>query len=526
MVKYRIKVKNSAGDFIGEFTVYRNLNFGKRLNNYGTASFEIPVKDSKTASLISPRRYTVWIYREEDGVSNLVWAGEQALRKAVLDDKKNNWAEIICYTWFEQLSNRFTEATRRYFQVDQGEIAWDLIDRTQRFIDEFEEATFGSNDPDDPYDNTEADDGPGSVGPAFNFYQSFETTLPAIVRQISLPFVKDDLPVIGTMRVSLYTDNAGEPGVELEDSIKDLSSDLIPDGAPHTWLTILYENDDVQLAENSIYWLKFEWTPAAENNGWMRWPIRSNTWNEHPVWSEDEQVMDEMNGDDEIFQFYIVLDVPVEDSTNQTFGITRGSIEITTDRDRTYNNQNIMQAIINLSNVLSGFDFEITDEKVFNVANVIGTDLTDSIKLKYGLNVKSCTVTDDFTDPINRAIVLGEATDESTLQRVDRNDTDLQDLYKVRENVQSEMDVSEIETLQDKGDAMIRKYGTPLSSITVDIAASTVKVIDFSNGDLIRAIIKSGIFDIDEEYRIFEWELKFDEKNAENLSVILGRFTI
>lgn len=345
MVKYRIKVKDSLGNLLGEFDTYRNLTFGKRLNNYGQSSFEIPVEDTKLNSLVALRQYTIEIHRVEDGDSSLVWAGEQALRKGELDPIKNNWASIHSYTWLEQLSNRFTEAERTFTAVDQALIAWTLIDETQ-------------------------------------------------------------------------------------------------------------------------------------------------------------------------------------DQTDGDFGITEGTIETTIDRDRQYFNQNIMEAIINLSNVLGGFDFEITDAKVFNAASIIGVDRTDSVILTYGVNITKCTVTEDFSNPVNRAIILGEATDETSLQRVERNDTASQDLYKVRENVESQMDVSELETLEDMGDAMLRKYKSRLFKVDVDILPSSLKVTDFAMGDLIRLKIKNGIYDIDETYRIFEYSVSVDALNKETLKLVLGNFTI
>lgn len=345
MVKYRIKVKDSLGNILGEFDTYRKLSFSKRLNNYGQASFEIPVKDTKLNSLVALRQYTIEIYREEDGVSNLVWAGEQALRKGELDPIKNNWAGIFSYTWFEQLSNRFTDAERIFTGIDQGEIAWTLIDETQ---------------------------------------------------------TQDD-------------------------------------------------------------------------------------------------------GD---------------------FGIVEGTIEETVERDREYFNDNIMESIINLSNVLGGFDFEVTDLKQFNVASIIGVDRTDSITLTYGLNITKCSITEDFSNPVNRAIILGEATDETSLQRVERNDVPSQDLYKVRENVESQMDVSELTTLEDMGDAMLRKYKSRLFKVDVDILPSSIKVTDFAMGDLVRLKIQDGIYDIDETYRIFEYSVSVDHLNKETLKLVLGNFTI
>ena len=344
---YRILVKDENDNFIGEFDKFDELKFGKRLNNYGTASFKIPANDSKASSLISLRKYTVWIYYEKNSISTLVWSGEQAMREAELKDSNNNWCTIHCYDWLEMFSSRYTANEKIFTNTDAGQIAMTLIDETQAL-------------------------------------------------------------------------------------------------------------------------------------------------------------------------------------TNGDFGIIEGDIEVTVDRDRTYHNDNIMESIINLSAVLSGFDFEITNDKIFNVYNLKGEDKTETVILEYGVNMTEAQIIEDFTSPVNKAIVLGQSTDDlEDLVRVERNDTDLQLENKIREDVLSEMDVSDTITMESKGDALIRKYGTSLFKIDIDLLKSTnISLLDFSLGDLIRLIIKYGIYDIDEGYRIFEWAVEFDNNNAEKINLILGKFTI
>ena len=331
--------------FLGELQNFRNLKFGKRLNNYGSFSFEIPANDPKASSLVGLRKYGIWVYRDEGDESVLVWSGEQAMREGNLDSEGNNWVTIYCYGWLERLNHRFTGALREFDAVDAGQIAWTLIEETQ-------------------------------------------------------------------------ADSYGD------------------------------------------------------------------------------------------------------------FGITKGEIEATMNRDRKYYNQNIMEAIINLSDVLSGFDFEITDDMVFNIKNIIGEDKTNSIVLEYGKNIKNARIIEDFIQPTNRAIVLGEATDEDNLQRVEIDDKDLQEENKLRESLLSEMDVSDILTLEDKGYAMIDKYGTALLKLDIDLLEKGPNISNFGLGDMIKVKINSGIYDIDEDYRVFEWEVGFDDNNVEKLSLVLGRLGI
>lgn len=338
MVQFQIVVKDSAGVKLGEFDTYRNLSFGKRLNDYGTCEFEILVTDPKAISLVALRQYTVEIYRLEGGDTTLVWAGEQALRKGSLKVDRNNWCTIVCFTWFEQLKKRYTDALVVYEAEDQGQIAVDLID-----------------------------------------------------------------------------------------------------GA---------------------------------------------------------------------------------------FDITTGDVPATVDRDRTYYNQNVYEAIINLANVLSGFDFEITDAKVFNVYEVQGVDRTDSVILEYGHNMTEAEVIEDFTNPINRAIVLGEMEGEDELQRVERNDAGSQSLYGLREETATDNDISELATFQEKGDSILRKYAGPLMRIENAILKSSISITSFALGDEIGLKINSGMYDIDESYRVFEWTVTVGVDNTESLTLVLSNFTL
>lgn len=217
----------------------------------------------------------------------------------------------------------------------------------------------------------------------------------------------------------------------------------------------------------------------------------------------------------------LISDTNTDDAT----GITIGTINATTDRDRTYYNQNIAEAIINLANVVSGFDFEITDTKVFNVYDILGTDKTDSVIFQYGHNVKNMTITEDFVNPVNRALVLGEATGESSLQRVERDDAGLQTTYGLFEGRFTEISTSNLGTLQDKGDAAIRKYGLALLKVGFDLVGNNTPSIDtFGCGDGIRLMAAWGYYDIDEQYRVFEYNVTFDSKNVERLDLTLGKF--
>ena len=175
----------------------------------------------------------------------------------------------------------------------------------------------------------------------------------------------------------------------------------------------------------------------------------------------------------------------------------------------------------------SGYDFEITNEKVFNVYSIKGVDRSNEIVLEYGKNVDSMHVIEDFTHPSNRAIVLGEVIGETTIQRVDTDDIVSQETYKLREYVDTESEPSEPGTFSDVGEAINRKYGSALFRVDVKLVrGSDPSINDFDLGDVVKIIAKKGIYNINEEYRVFEWEIQYASDNTETLTILLGKFTL
>ncbi|MFA9228563.1 MAG: phage tail protein, partial [Agathobacter rectalis] len=325
-----------------EFNSYKKLEMGKRLNNYGTASITLPINDSKASSLVALRRNTVWIYRGSDNL----WSGEMALRKGELDSKGGGLITIHCFDWLEQLRNRYTEKDLRYDQIDQGEIAWDLVDRSQL-------------------------------------------------------------------------------------------------------------------------------------------------------------------------------------QTNGDFRFTRGVITPTKLRDREYHSQQLLEILINLSKVIEGFDFEISNARMFNVYPQIGIYRGATVKLKHGQNMHATSILEDFTNPVNRAIVQGQPIiEDPEILRVERNALTEQGIYKLREDLYSDLDISEEETFEEKGDALLQKYKQALIQIEIDIMPTSPKITEFALGDIIPVIIKKGVYDINENYRIFEWKLTYDSDNVEKITLVIGKYTI
>lgn len=523
---YRILVKDENGNFIGEFDKFKSLKFNKRLNNYGMAEFEIPANDEKASDLVSLRRYTVEIYQQVNANSVLVWAGEQAAREGKLDSAGNNWITIYCYTWFEQLKNRFTRSFRRFDGVDAGQIAWELIEETQKnyqYLNSVKntpqtasnDASYGDHAW--GYDDTNLQTSIENLDDTYCVIEPDDTEDSNYLKITNFGFaIPTGAEILGIkVGFNRYVDQ-GAGSFNVYDSrvriIKGGTIQSDEDKAKEDAWILGYDNKDWEdYGGEEDLWTQ-TWTPADINNSGFGVAISAYVSGVGPVGLIDNC---------RITVYYR------EEGDYGDFGITEGTIEATMNRDRGYYNQNIMEAIISLSNVISGFDFEITDTKEFNVASIIGEDKTNEVVLEYGHNISNVRIFEDFINPVNRAIVLGEPTDDTNLARIERENTTLQETYKVREEVVSDMDISETDTFEEKGDAVLRKYESALISLDIDtIKDPETDITDFSLGDSVKLIIKDGIYNINEDYRIFEWDVEIDEMNVEKIKLILGKFTL
>ena len=509
--------EDKSNFFIGEINNFKNLYFNKRLNNYGTCRFDILVDDTEANALISLCEYEVYIYKVTSTGDVLVWSGEQRRRTGSLVENHDDWCTIYCYDWLYALKDRYTAESVIYKDYDNVE----LLPNQSFSIPE----AIGTVPFDDESKILLDDTNYASVTIASSekttylidaHYYDFEIPADATIRGIEVTvkqyrekqqptgYAKDIKVFINkTLNYSPILNLATNADLPSTDTEMIYGSDtnlwgltLTPTEVNNQLIVFLqYVGVDVILNINCVY-IKVYYSVGnvikVTDSGAIAWDL-----------IETSQL-----------------------KTNGDLGITEGTIATTQDRTRTYNNQNIMEAIINLSDVINGFDFEITDDKVFNVYTVKGDDLTDSLILEYGRNLQSVSIDEDFTTPCNNAIVLGEVIDGTELTRVDRPDTTTQAKYKLREMVLSADNVIDENTLNAKGDAMLYKYKEPLIKITFEVMRGKVDITQFSLGDLIRLIIKKGCYNIDSTYRIFEWTVDHENDNTEKLSLILGELGI
>jgi uncharacterized protein YbjQ (UPF0145 family) len=189
--------------------------------------------------------------------------------------------------------------------------------------------------------------------------------------------------------------------------------------------------------------------------------------------------------------------------TYGALGITRGVHPATINRDRTYRFEYIDTAIEGLSNknILNGFDFEITNEKVFNIFYPEKGDFRSNIIIEYGHNIDGYQITENgLTGLVNQAVVIGENFGDDIVSVTRDAENDYKAAYGLLQETVSEKDVQEAATLQDKGDKFLANWKFPRKTINVDLKFDSPLFTNYEVGDRIK--VKIAQENVDEYYRV------------------------
>jgi hypothetical protein len=205
-------------------------------------------------------------------------------------------------------------------------------------------------------------------------------------------------------------------------------------------------------------------------------------------------------------------------------------IEATKDRDRTYEYKNVAEAVIELTEVIGGFDWfpVYLDPRVseaqqmtmeFHVAARIGQDRPTAI-FEYGEGTLENCASYSFTTglPINWVIAIGGGTPPFVEEAIDASSRLLYNTHKV---LVSATDVVESETLLDKAQDALRPGIVHVTEFKPDPALAPLPWEDFWIGDNIRVNVDDGAFQLQIEPRVQTIEVGVDD--SDNISdVVIG----
>lgn len=210
--------------------------------------------------------------------------------------------------------------------------------------------------------------------------------------------------------------------------------------------------------------------------------------------------------------------------TDGDLGFTFDSIPATKDRDRDYKLDNIMEAFINMSNVIDGIDFWVDKDKVIRFAEERGIDKSNQYGLEWGVNIEQMRITDNFSSPANTVYAIG-SSDGITQLIQSYADASARATYKLREQTLSAIDVSEADTLLGKAQDLVEKNRNLVRTVKIDQIPNTSPGLDkISIGDYINVKIQKGRYDIDGPFRILGYETTLGNTGEERTSWVLADF--
>lgn len=223
----------------------------------------------------------------------------------------------------------------------------------------------------------------------------------------------------------------------------------------------------------------------------------------------------------------LLEDSQASDSPYSDWGITEGSITTSKNRDRSYLFDNVYESIIRLSNenLADGFDFDIDNTKQFNVyyptkgqarPNVV-FDARTMATWKYQKKL--------FSEMVNKVYVIGEGFNEEIAYETRTAGTSYRTPFGTLEEKIEARDVTEVATLQDKGDKRLAEAREP--RVIIDSVKhydiSPILYTDYNVGDTVTVNLPElGVSNVSKRVM----ERKFTMKSPESVVEITVKLDV
>lgn len=207
-------------------------------------------------------------------------------------------------------------------------------------------------------------------------------------------------------------------------------------------------------------------------------------------------------------------------------GIRIGTNESTQLRDREYDEKNILEAITELTDVINGFDYEITPDKILNILAFRGT-VRDNLVFEYRegrKNISSYEISNDTRELSNEAIAVGQSTAETggDTEPPSKHAINWDSIYahKIRQAVAASKNVTEEETLTEKAEEYKRIYGTRRKVVTFKPLPDVAPPIGaYDVGDLVPVVIEDGPVTLAQLVRVYERKVDLGEEDQETVDL-------
>lgn len=230
---------------------------------------------------------------------------------------------------------------------------------------------------------------------------------------------------------------------------------------------------------------------------------------------------------DDAADIALALITHTQSQTNGNFGFSQGSIDASVDRDRTYSKyKNIYDAIVQLSEVINGFDFSVDHNKVFDVYYPAQGIENNAIEFRYPGNIRYFTLENDAVNLANRIIARGSGYGDSQIVSTN-NDVPYQAAYKVFEKIYDFPDITIQGTLDQYSDGYNDIYKNPISTLSVTLDGNLLPTFgSYQLGDRVPVTIQlAEVVNIKKVlYKIDAMDIEIDDSDNELITLSLTAF--
>lgn len=216
------------------------------------------------------------------------------------------------------------------------------------------------------------------------------------------------------------------------------------------------------------------------------------------------------------------------DPTNN-FGIVLGTNQYNTgltDTQRNYADQNVRDALINLTNLSDGnFDFRFNYDRSFETFAKIGSDRPNT-KFIYPYNVTSGTIPRTAANLWNYIIGIGSGFGSQAL-RTETADGASRLNYKTRQKIVTFNSVSVQDTLNQNAYGYLQQVKNILLLPKLNVSGKFANLDYLSIGDRVPfAVTGHPMLPVDATFRIEQLQVQLDDNDAETIAMTVDSFSV
>lgn len=515
MALYTVEVRDQYGRLVTVLQRPMNKQWRLYRNRSGSCQFTLDAYDPQaTDSILQINQYDI-VFRRQ---GTPVFAGQISYVNPTIDSETAK-IEVIATGYFDLLDYRVItedfpgyDALHQqlpYDPTDTGQIAWSLINYTQFPL---------SSD--------------GSVkmqGATPTLNQSFIAQGTANVQTLKLYL--QNVSATGNLVVAIYSDSSNAPGSIVPNSEVSIAVGSLSSSGD--WYTITYGATPPALTAGQRYWIKaYLETTQTGSNGVNWFYLANDYYGNGRAYSPENPGLFTSQQD---LQFFVLLDDNSYQMTKNTYlGLNQGTINTSFNLTPVYPAyKKIKQAVEDLANTYNGMDFNFTVSidpdtnymaRYFNVFYPRqGVDNT-SLNFSYPGNIIKFSKPKDGKTMFNEVIMRGQGTGLAQLI-ITENDKAAISSFGMRQETQSEPDVSDQDTLTSIAQESIRTRKDPLDLPEIQLDGSKPPYIgSYGVGDTIQIQITGvPILNVNDSYRIEQLDVTISDDDQEFASILVSK---